>query len=348
MDLADRADIAPPTPEEPPPVRRHPSEPMPRWPSGWQGPTYYGRAQLKAAPFENGVVGGYIFFAGLSGASALLSTIASTASPRASAALERRARWLTLLAPVLGAPLLIYDLHTPKRFYNMLRVAKGTSPMSIGTWILSAFSASAFLASGAGWWGDRRPNRRGWRRLSTLARWSSALAGAGLSTYTAALLSATSTPLWAAAPRSLAARFGASSMATGAASLALGQRGRTRRNLDAITAAALAAELTATLVSHHRYSRSGIAGAFQTPWGRLEEGGATALGLVAPLAMYGATLARGGRSPLPALATLAGSLLFRISIMGVGDVSARDPELSFRFAQPDNLPGAHSPSRASG
>ena len=42
----------------------------------WQGPTYYRRSQLKAAPFGNWVVGGYIFCAGLAGASALISTIA--------------------------------------------------------------------------------------------------------------------------------------------------------------------------------------------------------------------------------------------------------------------------------
>ena len=38
--------------------------------AGWTGPTYYGRPQLKAAPFENPVVGGYIFLAGLSGSAA--------------------------------------------------------------------------------------------------------------------------------------------------------------------------------------------------------------------------------------------------------------------------------------
>ena len=36
-------------------------------------PPYYGRQQLKEAPFNNWVVGGYIFLAGLSGASALLT-----------------------------------------------------------------------------------------------------------------------------------------------------------------------------------------------------------------------------------------------------------------------------------
>ena len=38
----------------------------------WSGPTYYGRSQLKPAPFNNWVVGGYIALAGLSGAAALI------------------------------------------------------------------------------------------------------------------------------------------------------------------------------------------------------------------------------------------------------------------------------------
>ncbi len=38
----------------------------------WQGETYYGRQQVKPAPFDPNVVGGYIFLAGLSGAAALL------------------------------------------------------------------------------------------------------------------------------------------------------------------------------------------------------------------------------------------------------------------------------------
>ena len=48
-----------------------------------------------------------------------------------------------------------------------------------------------------------------------------ALAGMAMSTYTGALLSATSTPLWAAAPRRIAALFGASAMASGAAALTI-------------------------------------------------------------------------------------------------------------------------------
>ena len=42
---------------------------------------------------------------------------------------------------------LVHDLGRPARFLNMLRVAKPTSPMSMGTWILTAFGAAAGLAA---------------------------------------------------------------------------------------------------------------------------------------------------------------------------------------------------------
>ena len=118
-----------------------------------------------------------------------------------------------------------------------------------------------------------------------------AVAGAGLSTYTASLLSATSTPLWAAAPRSLAVRFGASSVAAGAASLSLGERCETtRRKLDAITLAALAAELAATLASHETYRRKGVAEALDGGWGQVEKIGVTGLGTALPLGLQLASL----------------------------------------------------------
>ena len=43
---------------------------------------------------------------------------------------------------------LIVDLGKPSRFYNMLRVAKPTSPMSMGTWLISPGSARVVGASG--------------------------------------------------------------------------------------------------------------------------------------------------------------------------------------------------------
>jgi formate-dependent nitrite reductase membrane component NrfD len=302
--------------------------------TGWAGPTYYGRAQLKPAPFDNWVVGGYIFLAGVSGSSALLSAVAELASGRKAAGMARRGRYLSLLAPTIGAALLVYDLHTPKRFYNMLRIAKKTSPMSIGTWILLGFSAFAGVAAGAQFIADRAP-RRGWmQRIASLAHVPAGVAGIGLSTYTASLLSATSTPVWAAAPRWMAVRLGSSSVASGAAALSLGERSpRNRRALDAIAAAALSAELAATIASHRTYERRGVAGAFAGPWGDVEKLGATGAGVLLPLGLL--ALGRGGGSRAASLAVLAGSLLLRVSIMAAGDRSAADPNISFRFSQPE-------------
>jgi formate-dependent nitrite reductase membrane component NrfD len=146
--------------------------------------------------------------------------------------------------------LLIYDLHTPKRFYNMLRIAKGTSPMSIGTWNLMAFSGFAGVSAAAQFMFDRAPALRWSMPLARASQIPAAIAGAGLSTYTASLLSATSTPSWAAAPEALAVRFSASSMAAAGAALSLGERSEAMRNrLENIAGAALAIEAIATAAS---------------------------------------------------------------------------------------------------
>ena len=309
--------------------------------SKWQGPTYYGRAQLKAAPFNKWVVGGYVALAALSGGSALVAAIADLTQGRAAAATVRRGRYLSLLAPTLGSVLLIWDLHTPKRFYNMFRVAKGTSPMSIGTWILTVFSGFAMATAAMQFMADRF----GWRSgLARVTQVPAAMAGAGLGTYTAALLSATSTPLWAASPRLMAMRFASSSVAAGAAALSLGEgSARRRRSLDALTLAALAAELTATSASHGVYAKRGVEAALEGRWGQIEKVGVNGLGALLPLGLQAVSLATGrGRpgtmSDIACLASIAGGFLLRVSVMEAGDVSASRPDISFRFSQPENLP----------
>ena len=317
---------------------------MPK-PDGWTGPTYYGRPQLKAAPFEASVVGGYIFLAGLSGGAMIISALADVARPAAARTTVRNARYLSLLAPVIGAPLLIWDLHTPQRFYNMMRIAKATSPMSIGTWILAAFTGLAGACAAGEALSALRP---GWRaRLLPLARAAhlpAAVAGAGLGTYTATLLSATSTPFWAAAPRTLAARFAASTTASGASALALLEPDRAlRRRLEAISALALAVEVGAGLVADRTYARAGVAAARDSPPGRLERIGVTGFGIALPLGLQLAGLFTDRRTTrqLGAVAgagTLVGSCLLRIATIGIGNVSARRPDISFRFSQAENLP----------
>ena len=312
-------------------------------PGAWTGPTYYGRPQLKPAPFENWVVGGYVFLAGISGTSAIITAIADAKRGPEAASLVRRGRYLSLLAPTIGSGLLIWDLYSPKRFYNMFRIAKSTSPMSIGTWTLTAFSAFAGLSAASQFLADRIPWLRWLRGPAKIVQVPAAVAGAGISTYTSALLSATSTPLWAAAPEAMAVRFGASSVASGASALSLGEPSPSiRRALAAVSVAALVTELAATAASHDAYERTGVAEALDGGWGQVERQGATGLGVMAPLVLQMASLTFSRRpgtlSTLAAIAGLAGSLLLRVSIMGAGDTSAERPEISFRFSQPRNLP----------
>jgi protein NrfD len=307
------------------------------------GPTYYGRPQLKPAPFNKLVVGGYIFLAGLSGAAALLAAVADLDSGAAAERVARRGRYLSLLTITIGPLLLIYDLHTPKRFYNMLRIAKGTSPMSIGTWILMTFSGFAGVSAAAQFVSDRILGFRWLRGLARASQLPAAIAGAGLSTYTASLLSATSTPAWAAIPQALAVRFGASSVAAAAAALSLGERSRSmRKRLENVACTALATEGIATMASAQAYRDRDIAALSNNPSGALERAGAIGVGLLLPLGLYAVSRIAGEDrrlSDAASMAVLAGSLILRVSTLGLGAESAKNPDMSFRFSQPTNLRG---------
>ena len=119
--------------------------------------------------------------------------------------------------------------------------------------------------------------------------------------------------------------------------------GRTRlgRDLDKIALAALTVELAATLAADELYRRTGVNAAFRTPSGRIERIGATVLGNAVPIGLFALSLMGPRRSPvlsgLAAALALAGSATMRISFMAAGDEFARRPEISMRFAQPDNL-----------
>jgi protein NrfD len=303
--------------------------------------TYYDQPQLK--PSHYGMpVALYIFIAGLSGASQMIATAADLAGGERNRGLVRRGRYISLLAVGLGPPLLIWDLHTPQRFYNMLRIFRGTSPMSIGTYVLSGFALFSSATAMAQLLADRRGGI-GWRRIARATQLPAALAGAGMTTYTAALLSATSTPLWAAAPRALAVQFAGSAVASGAAALIMCDHAEdndgTVQTLENLAMAASATELVGAAVAERRYREFGLARstALNRPWGAAHQLGAIALGAALPLALYAAE--RGGHRSRPrlrltaAVMALAGSFLLRWSVIETGNASARHPQESLRFAR---------------
>ena len=84
---------------------------------------------------------------------------------------------------------LIRDLGRPGRFLNMLRVFKVTSPMSVGTWLVSGYAPSAGIAALSSLTG-RLP------RLGAAATAGAALLAPAVASYTAALIGDTAVPAW--------------------------------------------------------------------------------------------------------------------------------------------------------
>lgn len=309
--------------------------------AGYTGPTYYQESPVKASKYE-GLVWSYTYVAGLAGSAQILATIADMTQRRSWQGVVRNGRYLAMLGPTVGSVLLIADLHTPKRWYNMLRIFRRTSPMSIGTYLLTTFGVTSGIAAA----GQALGNVAGFRWLkpvATVAQVPAALTGAGMSTYTAALISSTSTPLWAAAPKLVAARFACSSVATAAAALSLGEALRgtdsNRDTLDRLAAGATLADATLSLAEEREYRREGVAGAQKDKRAiAMEHRASQILEHALPLACYGLKHAfpRHGRtlSMVAALGVLAGGMLMRSNIFHAGNNSARRPRDYLAFTQP--------------
>src|SRR3954452_1821750 len=156
--------------------------------------SYYGRPIVKKPVWKELDIAGYLFTGGIAAGSAVIGAGADlTGRP----ALRRNARVAALAAVGVSGAALVQDLGVPSRFHHMLRVAKPTSPMSVGTWILSAFSLPAGIAAAAEMPGLLPPPLRGLvAAFSRPAGVASALLAPGLATYTAVLLADTSVPSW--------------------------------------------------------------------------------------------------------------------------------------------------------
>lgn len=275
--------------------------------------SYHGRPILQA-PAWTWEVPVYLWVGGIAGMSAGLAEAAeATGRP----GLARAARRAAAAGALASPPLLISDLGVPSRFHHMLRVFRPTSPLSVGSWILAAFSP-AVVGSAALDQAGRMPRAR------RLAQRAGALFGFGMSTYTAVLFANTAIPVWHEARGELPFVFGGSAAAS-AGSVALllapaAEHGPARR--FALTGAVL--ELGAERVMEERLGgnaepyHSGDAGRWASRAKALTAAGAA---LVAAGGGRRAGLRRAG-----ALALLAGSFCTRWSVYRAGFLSAADPK----------------------
>ncbi len=275
---------------------------------------YYGRPVLKE-PTWTWEIPSYFFAGGLAGASSGLALMARLAG---NDELARRAHLAALGGAAISPVLLISDLGRPGRFYEMLRVFKPTSPMSVGTWVLSVFEATTVVAVMDDMFGV-------FPRLGRLSEAISAVLGLPLATYTAVLIADTSVPVWHEARRELPLVFAASSAASaGAAALIFTptqDAGPTRR----LAAGGALLELGAVELMKRRLGKF-LAEPYESGKPKRYDRIAKALSGVGA-----AVVAFAGRKSRTAAAVggamiLAGALCERWSIYEAGFPSSRDPK----------------------
>jgi Polysulphide reductase, NrfD len=168
--------------------------------------SYYGKPVLNPPVWEAMDIAGYFFLGGLAGGSSLLAAGADlTGRP----GLSRAAKTGALAAGLVSVAALVHDLGRPARFINMMRVFKVTSPMSVGSWLLSGYVPVAGVAAGCSLTG-RLP------RVGGAATAGAAVLGPCVAAYTAVLIADTAVPAWHDGYRELPFVFtGSAAMAAG-------------------------------------------------------------------------------------------------------------------------------------
>jgi formate-dependent nitrite reductase membrane component NrfD len=275
--------------------------------------SYYGRPVLKRPVWRTLDIAGYLFVGGLAGSSSVLAAGAHfTDRPT----LARAGKITAAGGVVVAAVLLVHDLGRPGRFVNMLRVFKPTSPMSVGSWLLSGYGPVAGLAAASAVTG-RLP------RLGTLATVGAGLIGPTITTYTAALISDTAVPAWHGGHRQMPYVFAGSgaSAAGGLGLLAAPVSENTPARRMAVMGGIV--ELAAYRLMEHRLGM--VAEPYRTGTaGRLLH--ASEALTVAGLA--GAVLGRRNRlvCAVSGAALVSASACMRFGIFKAGVASAEDPK----------------------
>jgi formate-dependent nitrite reductase membrane component NrfD len=300
-----------------------------RAPHEHPGGSYYGKPIINPPVWEELDIAGYLFAGGLAGASSILAAGADLSGrPR----LARRCKLCATGA--LGASLtaLIHDLGRPARFLNMLRVFKPTSPMNMGAWLLGIYGPLN-TATAASDTLDILP------AAGKAAGIGAGILGAGVATYTAALIADTAVPAWHEGRRELPFLF------AGSAAAAAGGFGLIAAPSEEAAPARRTAVLGAAteLVAEHMLERRLAMIAETLHDGKAGRRLKIAKALTLAGALATATPAHRVRllRSLGGAALLAGSALTRFGLFEAGMASARDPRYTVQ-PQRERMDATHA------
>lgn len=299
--------------------------------------SYYGQPIVKVVPWDH-KISAYLFVGGIAGTSGIIQ---AGAAATGNAVLQRNSRLVAMTTVALSGVALVADLGRPERFLNMLRTVKLTSPMSVGTWILSGYATFAGVTTASEVLrllparGPVTALTRVTDALGTPSTIGQAAFGAPLAAYTAVLLADTAHPVWHESRRELPFVFvGSAALASGGVQMAL-----TPASLAAPVRRLALAGVATELVAMHRLEEHLVDLGIDEP---VTSGqGAGKLRLAKGLVIAGGVgTLLSGRSRLVAIASgaalAAASALTRMGIVEAGMESASDPKYTVRV-QRDRL-----------
>jgi formate-dependent nitrite reductase membrane component NrfD len=289
-----------------------------------EGSDYYGVPLLKEHVWK-WMIPAYFYTGGLSAGASLVAAAGEAINPRAYRNIVPKCKTVAAAAAAMSGLLLIVDLGRPSRFLYMLRVFRPTSPMSIGTWLLSASGANATMAALL----HSAPGP--WRTLGRVATQAAGLLAPSLASYTAVLVSNTAVPVWQAPRKPLPYLFTSSAVASiGALLQAFAKTPPERALTRALTACGTAGELLAGHVVERVLGElpRGLTPLRQDRAGKLWKASKLCAAAGLGLALLSSRHRKAGVAA--ALLTTAGAICMRFGLIEAGRQSARDPRASFR------------------
>lgn len=288
-----------------------------------EGPTYYNQPVVQK-PVWVWSVPTYFYVGGAAGASLVLAAAAQLFDGAGLRDLIRRGRWTGAIGVGLGAGLLIYDLGKPSRFLHMLRLFRPTSPLSVGSWLLTLTGPVAGLSA------LLTDAPAPLRRLGDAASFAAGLLGMPVAGYTAVVLTDSAIPAWQEVRRALPVAFIASAMTAATSYFEFtGLSDREQKIIKRFSVPAKAAEVASIFAVERFGSRIDTVG-------REYRKGRGGFLWQASKALVGASLllsllpGKSKKKRMTAAAlSAAGALCVKFGIMEIGKASANEPQATF-------------------
>mgnify|MGYP006304127191 CR=1 FL=1 len=177
---------------------------------GYSGETYYGISPLKHSHYK-WRTGTSFFLTGIAAGSQIISTLFDFFGSENDRSLVRTGRYVAMVGGGISPLLLISSLHTKQRWFNMLRILKKTSPMSIGIWSMTPFSLLSGISAGLHFATEKGYLKKGNKTAKAFAV-PAALLGGLVITYMGTELEETQMPVWAKSFPLMAPFYAASGM----------------------------------------------------------------------------------------------------------------------------------------